>query len=263
MSKGLIKRGKGKQGKYYPATKAYRGTTITEDVFSKAAAGLILANEDFPVDSPFFRLIESGKALQYALFMFSNKLGAIITYLLIQAMNPSNKITGDTKNDEEKDLNVQRWIDDAMSSLRPALLPLFKDAISDHLESHYGDYINDDGSIDFDKVGLDFLSIGYDKPLYTLKEEFISELMAAFSKSYPSITNELDKIRSQVPRVVAREKSHWEYMSDRSKQQKLCKHDYKLPLDKSWSAKSNNKILHCLKCHKTKYDKSLFLRRTL
>jgi predicted transcriptional regulator len=263
MSKELIKRGKGKQGKYYPATKAYRGTTITADVFSKAAAGLILANEDFSVDSPFFRLIESGKALQYALFDFSNKLGAIITYLLIQAMNPSNKIMGDTKNDEEKDLNVQRWLDDAMSPLLPALLPLFKGAISVHLESNYGDYFNDDGSVNLDKVGEDFLSFGYDRPLYTLKEEFISELMTAFSKSYPSITNELEKIRSQVPKVVAQKKSHWEYMSDCLKQQKLCKHDYKLPLDKSWSAKSNNKILHCRKCHKTKYDKSLFRRRTL
>jgi hypothetical protein len=56
MTKGLIKRGKGKHGKYYPATKAYRGTTITADVFSKSAAGLILANEDFSVDSPFFQI---------------------------------------------------------------------------------------------------------------------------------------------------------------------------------------------------------------
>jgi predicted transcriptional regulator len=264
MTKGLIKRGKGKHGKYFPATKAYRGTILTADVFSKAAASLILANEDIPVDSPFFRLIESGKALQYVLFKFSNKLGAIITYLLIQAMNPSNNITGDTKNDEEKDLNVQRWLDDAMSPLVPVLLPLFKGAISvPRLESHYGDYINDDGSVNVDKVGEDSLSFGYDRPLYTLKEEFISELVAAFSESYPSITDGLEKIRSQLPRVVAQQKSHWEYMSDRAKQQKLCKHDYKLPLEKSWSAKSKNRILHCRKCHKTKYDKSLFRRRTL
>ena len=130
--------------------------------------------------------------------MFSNKLGAIITYLIIQAMNPFNRIMGDTKNDEQKDLNVQRWIDDAMSSLRPALLPLFKDAISVHLESQYGN-VNDDGSITLDKAGLDFMSFGYDRPLYTLKEEFISELMADFSKSYPSISDKLEKIRSQYP----------------------------------------------------------------
>ena len=142
------------------------------------------SNIDFPIDSPFLRNIVTENHL---LFMFSNKLGAIITYLIIQAMNPFNKIMGDTKNDEEKDLNVQRWIDDAMSSLRPALLPLFKDAISVHLESQYGN-VNDDGSVTFDKAGLDFMSFGYDRPLYTLKEEFISELMAAFSKSYPSIT---------------------------------------------------------------------------
>jgi hypothetical protein len=57
ISKGLVKRGKGKQGKYYPTTKRNRGTSITADIFSKAAAGMILADKDFPIDSPFLRNI--------------------------------------------------------------------------------------------------------------------------------------------------------------------------------------------------------------
>src|SRR5690348_5199443 len=47
MRKGLITRGKGKRGKYYPASKKYRGISVTADIFSKAAAAKILANEDF------------------------------------------------------------------------------------------------------------------------------------------------------------------------------------------------------------------------
>ena len=257
-SKGLVKREKGKQGKYYPTTKGNRGTSITADIFSKAAAGMILANEDFPVDSPFLRNIVTDSTLEDAVFKFSNKIGAIITYFLIQSMNPSNKIMGDTKNDEEKDLNVQRWIDDAISSLRSVLLPLFKELIGTFVTSLYDDVINSDGSINYERLGLNVLSYDYDRPRYTLKEKSISELLMALSKSYPSITNRLENIRSQLPRVVAEEISHWEYLSYRSKLQKNCKHEYKPPLNNELVVKSNNRILHCHKCHGTKYKKSLF-----
>jgi predicted transcriptional regulator len=105
MSKGLVKRGKAKQGKYYPTTKGNRSRTITADIFSEAAADMILANQDFPVDSPFLRNeIVTNYSLEQALFMLSNKIGSIITYMLIQSMNPDNKImSNDTKNDGEKD----------------------------------------------------------------------------------------------------------------------------------------------------------------
>jgi predicted transcriptional regulator len=125
MSRGLVKRGEGKQGKYYPITKERRGTHMTADIFSKAAAAMILKNEDFPVDSPFFRNIVTDSPSD-AMFVFSNKVGAIFTYLLIQAMNKSNRFTRDPKNDKEKDLNVDWWIDDAISSLRRFLLPILR-----------------------------------------------------------------------------------------------------------------------------------------
>jgi predicted transcriptional regulator len=264
--KGLVKREKGKQGKYYPTTKGNRGTSITADIFSKAAAGMILANKDFPMDSPFLRNIVTDNTLEDALFRFSNKIGAIITYFLIQSMNPANKIMGNTKNDEEKDLNVRRWIDDAISSLQPVLLRLFKELIGSFVTSLYDDVINSDGSVNYDRVGLNVLSYDYDRPLYTLKEKFISELMSGFSKSYPSITNRLEYIRSQlprvVPRVVAEEISHWEYRSYCSRLQKNCKHEYKPPLNKELAVKSNSRILHCRKCHGTKFKQSLFQRRS-
>jgi len=256
-SKGLIKRGEGKQGKYYPTTKGNRGTSITADIFSKAAAAMILA-EDFRIDSPFFRDIITNNTLEYALFKFSNKIGGIITYLLIHSMDPANKIMGnDTKNGEEKDLNVQRWIDDALSSLRPVLLPVFKELIGSFVTSLYDDVINSDGSINYERAGLNVLSYDHDRPLYTLKEKSISELIMAFSKSYPGVTNRLQYIRSQLPRVVAEEISNWEYLSCRSRLQKNCKHEYKPPLNTQLIVKSNNRILHCRKCHRTKYKKSL------
>ena len=169
---------------------------------------------------------------------------------------------GDTKNDEEKDLNVQRWIDDAISSLRSVLLPLFKELIGTFVTSLYDDVINSDGSINYERLGLNVLSYDYDRPRYTLKEKFITELIMAFSKSYPSITNRLEYIRSQLPRVVAEEISHWKYLSYCSKLQKNCRHDYKPPLNKELVVKSDNRILHCSKCHRTRYEKSLFQRES-
>jgi hypothetical protein len=129
MKKRLVLRGRGKQGKYFPANKDYRATTMTAELFSKACAARILHNSDFAIRSHFFKVLESDE-LENALFTFSNKIGAIITYLLIQSMNPSNKFMGDTKHDEEKDLEIERWVDDAISSLRPILLPEFKEYIS-------------------------------------------------------------------------------------------------------------------------------------
>jgi hypothetical protein len=258
--KGLVKRGKGKQGKYFPANKMYRGTILTADLFSKAALGMILTDEDFPVNSPFFTNTLTDKLPEY-LLMFSSKVGAIITYLLIHSMDPANKIMGDTKDEEEKDLNVQRWIDDAISCLGPFLLPIFKEQVVPIITSYSDDYINSNGSIDLNRSELDLLKHLYDRPLYTLNERFISQLVAALSKSYPAITNGLEKIRSQLPRVVDKEVSHWEYEANCYKQQKICTHDYKIPSNKSLSDKYDNNILHCRRCHKNKYKKSPFLKQ--
>ncbi len=255
IGKGLIKRGKGKQGRYHPTTKSYREPIISADLFGKGLAGIILGNEDFPVNSPFFKLNDTGTVPEYALFIFSQKIGAIVTYLLIQSMNPSNKITYDAKNDEEKDLNVQRWIDDAISSLRHFLLPIFKDLVVyliTYFDSLKEDFSIDGGSIDLQKGGLRFLGYMYDRPLYTLEPRFISELLTAFSNSYPSIATALEDLLSRLPNVVAKEVSHWEYLANRFKQQRICKHNYKKLPNLYLPVKSNHNLLHCSKCHKTK-----------
>ena len=87
----------------------------------------------FPIDSPFFKneILDDTSSIDDALLKFSNGLGATITYIIIQSMNPSFDIPGrDAKNDQEKDINVIRWFRDAMSALRNILLPLFKQYMS-------------------------------------------------------------------------------------------------------------------------------------
>ncbi len=258
IRKGLIKRGKGKQGKYYPATKNYRGPTIAADLLGKGLASVILANEDFPVDSPFFKLTDTETAPEKALFIFSQKVGAIVTYLLIQSMNPDNNITYDAKNDEEKDLNVERWIDDAVSSLRHFLLPIFKElsvSLMTYFDSFIRDFTRGDASVDLQKGGLSLLNYKYNRPFYTLEQKFISGLLTAFSNSYPSIAAILEDLLSRLPNAVAREVSSWEYLAYSSKQQSICEHHYKKLPNWYLPIKSKHYLMHCSKCHINKYYK--------
>ena len=83
---------------------------MSAEILGQVLASTILDDIDLRIKSPFFRRNE--QEIEYALFEFSNKVGAIITYILIQAMNPLNKFSDNTKNPVEGDLNVETWIDD-------------------------------------------------------------------------------------------------------------------------------------------------------
>jgi DNA-binding transcriptional ArsR family regulator len=254
--KGIVMRGKGKRGKYYPANKKYRGISVTADIVSRAAAGKILENEELPIDSPYF---ESGMldnySLDNALFKFSNGVGAIITYLIIQSMDRSSEIPGrDTKNAKEQDINVNRWFNDGISTLGAHLLTLFKEYMCNELlDLSYNNYVKEDGALDKDRVFADWWGYHHTPPLFTLDEKSIKSLMTSFLSIYPSIGVYLEKIRSQFPHIVNLITAQEEYRRIRDKQQKICNHDFRPPRDTFYS---KNEFLHCTKCHKTKRKSS-------
>jgi len=211
IAEGIILRGEGRHGKYYPADKEHRGPVMDADILGIGTAGLVLKEENIPLDTPFLKHVESDTALQHALFKFSNKFGAIITYLLIQAMNPANNITYDTKSGEEKDLDIQYWLDSATSSLCLSLLPIFQDMLSRLLTDFkclLKEFTNKDGRMDRDKMlvyTLQFMYRANNQPFYILDEKMISELMAELRKTYPSITAKLERVRAMVPGAVAKQ----------------------------------------------------------
>lgn len=255
--KGLVIRASGKRGKYYPANKKYRGISVTADIFSKAAAGTILANEDFPINSPYFesRIIDN-YPLDNALFTFSNGVGAIITYMLIQSMNRSNEIPGrDAKNAEEQDINVKRWFNDGISTLGTYLLALFKEYMVSDLALSDNYYVKEDWTFDHFVVTRDCFRFLDTRPLFTIDEKSINSLTASFRRTYPSICVHLNRISSQLPSAVIREINRAQYRRIRYRQQKVCEHNFKLPTNKSLSSWYQDNILHCPKCHKNKYIK--------
>ena len=201
IDRGWVIRGPGLQGKYYPATKEHRGMSVKAEILGEVIASRILLNDDFSIHSPFFK--RSDQKIENGLFEFSNKIGAVITYLLIQAMNPRNGIGGNTKNAVEKDLNIETWIDDVLSCLRPALLPCIKQNLGPFLESISNGCMNSDGSVNKIKDLEAFARYLVDRPYYELNYTIIIELMKTFSKIYPILSKELEKIRSFLPQLVA------------------------------------------------------------
>jgi B-block binding subunit of TFIIIC len=258
MRKGLITRGKGKRGKYYPASKKYRGISVTADIFSKAAAAKILANEDFPINSPYIVSgIVDNYPLDNALFKFSNGVGAIITYLLIQSLNRSNEILGrDAKNAKEQDINVNRWFKDGISTLGDLLLALFKEYMGTEILALFcNKYFKEDGTYDQRWAFEDCCNYGHTRPLFTLDEKYIKSLMMSFRRTYPSISNLLDGIRSKLPEAAIRQMNWIHYTWIRNRQQKICNHVFKPPRNTSLSDRYVDEVLHCSNCHKTKFIK--------
>jgi hypothetical protein len=92
----------------------------------------------------------------------------------------------------------------------------------------------------------------YREPHYNLDEGLISDLMAALYKTYPTMTTELKRIRSQVPAIVAKQISRWEHQYHRYNTQRNCKHRFEPPENKTLRSRSANNLVHRKKCHKTK-----------
>jgi len=262
IMKGLVIRGNGKQGKYYPATKKNRDTLITADILGEVVASTILEfYKCFPIDSPCFKneIIDDISPLDHALLIFSNGIGAIITYLLIQSMNSLFDIPGgDAKSDQEKDINVNRWFIDAISALRDILLPLFKQYMSAPLLISNNYYAKENGTPDWNRAGMDFLRHMFSTPSYMYNEKDAASLMRSFSRTYPSIYSYLDWMKSRLPLGAFWETNHRDYEKISYWYQKKCRHKFSLLSNKSLSAKYENNLLHCSKCHKSKYIKNPF-----
>jgi predicted transcriptional regulator len=255
IAKGIIKRGQGRHGKYYPADKEHRDNIMDADILGTGTVGFVLQKDDIPLDTHFLKNVEMEDSLQYALFKFSNKVGAIITYLLIQAMNPANRVTDGTKSNKEKDLDIQYWLDSATSSLRLFSLPIFQDTLGSCLHDFkylIEDFTNKDGSFNQNKAGLYMLRFKYNEPSYILEEKMIHELMIELRKTYPSITAELERVRAMVPRAVANQLHDSQHKLFRSETQKKCAHRFEPVQNKTIHIQSGITIRHCKKCHKTK-----------
>jgi len=250
IHRGLVTRGKGSHGLYFPTTKARRGISLTADVLTNSFVSSILDNDNFVMDVPSWNKENNNTELGHALLSLSNILGGFIVYTLIQSMNPENKITQTSRNVIEKDFAVQAWLEDALSILLENILSHFKERVFLYLEGIDDDIRqNASESEIFDKAGTEYVKFFDKRPFFTLDQRIISELINCFSQLFPNLSHDLEKIRSEVPKLLAQEINHMRYIEERVKVQKTCKHKYQQLLNQLYDS---DKFEHCRKCHKTR-----------
>jgi predicted transcriptional regulator len=229
---GYAKRGAGLHGKYFPTDKIFKNhlfsSHFTGELFVSELLGkpnLILRDLPLNPDDADFRnflpYLQKGElGLMRTMFEFMNSLGAFITYILIQALNPENKYLRDLKyvKKEIRDVTVQYWVKISMDAVLRKLLPKFKDSIRMELNSLQGD--------DEDPFGP-FIDFGMSVPQFQVKKEVIDELLQAFSRLYPLMFSELENLRKKLPIYIYLYKEHKEYLKYQEPNQKKCKHDFK------------------------------------
>ena len=143
----IRKDGKGRHGKYFPTEEAYKDPLLNAMLFGDdfrfrlldKKEGLVLCNQmitDFDLKreincsryTSFYNPMFTSKyKAEEALFEFSNRVGAFITYALIQAMNPDNNKT--SLSARVQDEIVKKWAQNSISRILPFLVKYFNDFV--------------------------------------------------------------------------------------------------------------------------------------
>ena len=239
----------GTHGKYFPTEDGYKvlilNATLFGDRFKSRLLGdkedLVLCNTiitDFKLNkeidcSTYTTLYEPKfthkKEMERGLFEFSNRIGAFITYALIQAMNPDNNKM--SLSAREQDEIVKGWAHNSISRILPFLVKNFNDFVyraKDQYPSSYDEQVK-------------FMN---KRPKFVLAKPATDELLTAFRRLYPRLGYEFDKMIMELPEVSKYYKTSIKAMRERRKLQQSCEHVYK---ESAMTLFGYSK--QCYKCH--------------
>jgi hypothetical protein len=236
IARKLIRRESGRQGKYFPTEQAYRDTRLSADIFGSKFGSYILKKGilvttnkrieysipsfyciDFTIYKRYFepKFTEEDK-LEHMLFEFSNKIGAFITFTLIQAMSRNNKHLIFSKENNTTDELIQEWIKNVILYVVPDLAWEFKTTVYKSLDKYPKNY----------KSNIKFMS-KRSRLLFSKNDTHL--LSGSFTRIYPLLSYELENILNELPKVTNSFKTQLEYIEQKSKEQQTCKHEYGQP----------------------------------
>jgi hypothetical protein len=145
--------------------------------------------------------------LEAGLFYFSNTMGALLTYILLQALSQQNPVLHRQyhrkgpyyMNDRRKDRLVRQWIDGFLSGILASTPHKFRDLIY-KITGHYPANFED-------RVKL----FSGKKPSLCIDDPGVVRLgNEAFRNIYPSISKILDRISTQLPKAIDSQKASLE-----------------------------------------------------
>ena len=254
IEKNLVEREPGKHGKYFPTQNLRQRKDIMAFFLIRASISMFFNEKDFIVNSPYFlfdendlkQKLETEYFVGNAIFNFSNKIGAIITYLVIESMNPENNIASGESDHDIINIKLKYWLEDAISEFLPILQPLFKEYVYNHLDCLITKSKNKISKKD--PHGLTAFVDYLFKTPNTFDKDCIDELHSAFFEIYPNLNRPLNKIKEYYPKWLQKiEQEEKEFLQGKE-QQKKCSHNYEY-----YKRGGTKKILKCKKCNKIKY----------
>jgi hypothetical protein len=254
---------RGKDNKYYIRESSLGTNYLATQIFSNNFIESVLESDELlfedvmRFDSKFLFTKYQDNGLERALFEFSNKVGGLITYLIIQSLYPGKK--GEKKLHSHGQLYdfflSNRWIRNYLEMILPSLPFIFKEKVRDHL--HFGDDRDDN----LDNFYLRILDYSYKVPLLQVDKKFVDEMLVSFTKLYPTFSSQIKRIAERLPKDISDEMNHSAYIKAKIETERKCSHDYKknppgiFEFEGRKTKITHWGVKHCSRCHHTIYPK--------
>jgi predicted transcriptional regulator len=263
LSEGLIQKSDGKQGKYFATAKIFDDVTLNAKFLGSLFSQKLLLNRyHLPQSTEWIQTLRQSNFVDFShvphlrpgvsdleplgllqtLFELSNTIGGYVLFILIQAMNPTNKIL--RIKGETDDEIIEAWTTESISNIVEMLLPAFKHRIRPHILKNLISKADPYGGL------IDYI---LKEPFYQLPERVINQLQTIFKVLYPLLYFDLDKIFAHVPKEIEADRLFWEYEYIAKKRQASCVHEPQEVHDYDLNGQrmSNRFVMHCRRCHKT------------
>ncbi|MGH9979420.1 MAG: hypothetical protein ACRD8Z_26825 [Nitrososphaeraceae archaeon] len=235
VKEGLIKKGKGLQGKYFPTEEAYMDQILNAYLFGNNFRRNILTKDiiittdrkveytipfpshciDFTVYRRYFEpKFDESSELEHTVFELSNKIGAFVIYFLIQIMDANR-----TKlmSNRSTDYLLEEMLRKAVSTIIPYVMCVFKDSVYKSVGK-------------YPLTHEDRIKYLEKRPRYILEKDIVNELRRSFVHIYPLMSYEFEKIDDRLSNELASFKKHIKYTHKKWKDQEVCKHEYNMPV---------------------------------
>jgi hypothetical protein len=184
-----IKR-EGKNARYFAGEKAALDAKLGAFVLSSRASSKLFAGYHHYVP----RDLKESDYIEEALFQFSNRVGAFVTFVFVMGMHPENTLLSTDGSEKGNPELIKEWIDNGISpAFVSRMFVQFREELLRSLSRH-GDLPNDFGT------KVDFLL------KESLDKEIAKKVTAAFRKLYPTISKDLRDIMENIVYKIKLEK---------------------------------------------------------
>jgi rubrerythrin len=203
--KGKIrKNSEGRYSRYIANTNAIQDVVVSSHFQAQWAAFQTLKSRRIERISQFadFKTLQSADPMTIAIFLFSVKIGTLITYLLKEALNPKSQFLSKMMDNEKDNLTDDQkyeltlaWLRNCFRITLPAILYRFREAV-------FKEIATKESSQDHKDIFDRLLHLMKTNPRHIFSDDVHGLACRAFSDSFPIISHELDRMTKRVPPLV-------------------------------------------------------------